>query len=796
MAKPASTRKKPRPAFDLPAVEAFLALEAPYLLGDLKRLSDGATSMEELRDALLLTIDERLKIPEARELWPFTSTADAVAWSREALAEQLLGFFRRQEIKASLTPSERQEMYTMMLLTRELDGALKRMFDEKPLKKIAWNSHPSPQKGFRSWGQEAIVGIALRLRRGVSHGQGEDYDGDIVSPMIRDLGVALMFLKDIDNILDAQVGKAGAVMGGRDLHTGDYARGVLPSTAPLAISTQTLAGIAYAFKVDKSDRLCVSFTGEGGSSLGEWHESINLAAAQKLNMIFVLQNNSWALGTHWREQSAVNRFASKAAGYGIPGITIFGNDPDEVASASAWAAERARAGKGPTLIELVTYRRSGHAHHDDVRFHADVQAKRPGYELEEERAAWAARDPIDLYERRLLDAKILSPEMVSGLRQQVALEVKEGEARVTAKPWPEPSSFLGRVFAARAEPAAGPRERKTQQAGYDEAVRLCLDELLAGDPRVLLIGEDIGGRYGGAFGVTRQLAKKHGAERVFNAPLAEGAIVGCGVGAAIAGKRPIVEMQFADFLACGFNALVNNAAKIHWRWGRSVPLVVRLPYGGATGTMNMMLGGGPFHSQCPEAWFMRTPGWKIVAPSTPTDAKGLLAAAVRDGNPVIYLEAKGLYSLFRKDLREEVPVGADFEVPIGKAVVRRAGGDVSCITYGAMVWTALQAAGELAREGIELEVVDVRTLVPLDEETVLASVAKTSRALILHEDVRTSGPGAELAAIIAEKALYHLDAPIVRVTAPDTPVPYSPPMEWAYLPKAENVVEAARRLMA
>jgi 2-oxoisovalerate dehydrogenase E1 component beta subunit len=212
--------------------------------------------------------------------------------------------------------------------------------------------------------------------------------------------------------------------------------------------------------------------------------------------------------------------------------------------------------------------------------------------------------------------------------------------------------------------------------------------------------------------------------------------------------------------------------------------------------MNALLGGGPYHSQCPEAWFWRTPGWKIVAPSTPTDAKGLLAAAVRDGNPVIYLESKGLYSLFRKDLREEVPLGADFEVPIGKAAVRREGRHVSCITYGAMVWTALLAAEALAKEGIELEVVDLRSLCPLDEEAVLGSVAKTTRAIVLHEDTRTCGPGAEIAAILAEKALYHLDAPVARVTAPDTPVPYAPPLEHAFLPKAEDVVAAARRLLA
>ena len=230
---------------------------------------------------------------------------------------------------------------------------------------------------------------------------------------------------------------------------------------------------------------------------------------------------------------------------------------------------------------------------------------------------------------------------------------------------------------------------------YDEAVRQALIEAMTDDERVFVLGEDVGGRYGGAFGVTRGLAKQFGAGRCLNMPIAESAIIGCAVGAAIEGLLPVAEMQFADFLATGFNALVNNAAKQYWRSGRRMPLVVRLPYGGATGTMNRLLGGGPFHSQCPEMWFLRTPGWKIVAPSTPRDAKGLMMAAIRDPNPVIFLESKGLYGFFRNDLREEVPLGADFEVPIGQAALRREGQHVSVLTYGAMTWTALAAAEEL-----------------------------------------------------------------------------------------------------
>jgi len=392
---------------------------------------------------------------------------------------------------------------------------------------------------------------------------------------------------------------------------------------------------------------------------------------------------------------------------------------------------------------------------------------------------------------------VLGPLEVEALQEAVRHEVETAAAAAAAAGWPAPADYHDRVYAPRvaATPAlpAAPRSRRM---AYDEAVRDALVEEMEADESVIVLGEDVGGRYGGAFGVTRGLAKRFGPDRCMNTPLAESAIVGCGVGAALLGLRPVVEMQFADFLAPGFNALVNNAAKLYWRWGRPVPLVVRLPYGGATGTMNKLLGGGPFHSQCPEMWFLRTPGWKIVAPATPADAKGLMLSALRDENPVIYLEAKGLYGFFRTDLRQDVPLGAAHEVPLGKAAIRREGDELTVITYGAMVWTAMAAAERLAEEGVSAEVVDLRSLWPLDRETLFDSVRKTGRALVLHEDTRRGGLGGELAALLMEEVFFHLDAPLKRVTAPDTPVPYSPPLEHDFLPGAEQVVVAARELLA
>jgi len=316
---------------------------------------------------------------------------------------------------------------------------------------------------------------------------------------------------------------------------------------------------------------------------------------------------------------------------------------------------------------------------------------------------------------------------------------------------------------------------------YLEAIRQGLWEEMERDPSVFILGEDIGA-YGGAFKVTAGMLEKFGEDRVIDTPISESAIVGAAIGAALMGMRPVVEMQFMDFIACGFDQIVNMAAKMHYRWGPAVPMVIRGPSGAG-------VHGGPYNSQSNEMWFVHTPGLKVVAPATAYDAKGLIKAAIRDDNPVIFYEHKFLY----RRIKEEIPE-QDYVVPIGKAVVRRPGTDITVITYGAMVWTALDAAGELEKEGLSLEVVDLRSLLPYDEETVLASARKCSKVILLHEDTRTGGMAGELAALIAEKAFDDLDGPIVRVTAPDTPVPFAPPLEEYFLPNATKVAEAARKL--
>jgi 2-oxoisovalerate dehydrogenase E1 component beta subunit len=317
---------------------------------------------------------------------------------------------------------------------------------------------------------------------------------------------------------------------------------------------------------------------------------------------------------------------------------------------------------------------------------------------------------------------------------------------------------------------------------YIEAISQALWEEMERNDRVILLGEDIG-IYGGAFKITKGFYGKFGKNRVIDTPISESLIVGASIGSALMGLRPVAEMQFGDFISCGFDQIVNEAATTRYRWGASVPMVIRAPYGGG-------VHGGPFHSQCPEAWFVHTPGLRVVSPSTPYDAKGLLKAAIRDDNPIIYFEHKYLYRRIKEEIPEE-----DYVVPIGKADIKREGKELTIITYGAMVHKALEVANILEKDGASIEVLDLRSLSPLDKDAILESVKKTSKVLILHEARRTGGIGGEISAIITEEAFDYLDGPIVRVTAPDTPVPYSPPLEEFYIPQVSKILEKTEELL-
>ena len=736
--------------------------------------------------------------------------------ARREVIQSCDGFLRREVLAASLTPEERLEILRGMILTRATDNRLKAFFSSS---EVRYRGVSFQGKGFRSLGQEAIYAAAIRLRRGSRYrGRDGEWLGDVVAPLIRDLGAALAMSPEPETVhmaLNAQMGKAGPPMNGKDLHVGDFGFGILPAAAPLGISTLTIAGMAMAFAREGSGRVAVSFIGEGGTSLGEWHEAINLCAARKLPALFCVENNQTALSTPVSEQSAVRVFAEKAAGYGIPGITLDGTDPEAIAAAFAWAAESARAGEGPTLIELVCLRICGHAHHDDMLYlgkEPPISWSYPplteqGYADRHLYEFWSRRDPIATYAAHLEAEGVITEADLERFKGEAEGLVESAAHRVVEAPWPEAPLAAEGVFAresprTRIEPLdrstrAGrtTRELPIVEPGppfdpkgrtFLEAITLGIADALRADSRVFVYGQDVGGRYGNAFLLLRPLLAEFG-DRIVNSPLAEGAVLGVCVGAALAGQRPIGEMQFNDFVATGFNQLVNNAAKIRYRWGGSVPMVVRMPWGG-------LRHAGPYHSQNTEPWFYRTPGLKIVVPSTPADARALLAAAVADPDPVLFYEHIALYRdpRIRQALHEAPPA----PLALGKAALRRKGSDLAIVSYGAYAHVALRVAEKLAGDGVGAAVLDLRSLVPLDREALLAVATHCNRVLIVHEDSRTGGIGESLAAIIQEEAFEYLDAPVRVLGALDTPVPYSPPLEEYFLPSEGEIERAARLLLA
>ena len=779
----------------------------------------GEAALDALRRPFGKALRDRLQALSptgSAEPTPGVPAAHRFAQAVDEIANDCDGFLRRAAIRASLTASERLEILRGMLLTRATDNRLKALFTSG---EVRYGEAAFQGKGFRSLGQEAIYAAGIRLRRGTAYRKDGVWHGDVIAPVIRDLGIAMAMRpvpETIRMVLSAQMAKSGPPMNGKDLHLGDPDYGVLPAAAPLAIGTLTMAGFAMAFAREGLGRVALSFIGEGGSSLGEWHEAINLCAVRKLPAVFCVENNQTALSTPIRDQSAVRVFADKAAGYGIPGITIDGTDPDGIAAAFAWAVERARAGDGPALIELVYMRMCGHAHHDDMLYlgrepqlawgYPSISGQ--GYADRDLYAYWAARDPIPSYAAALEAAGVLTSGALESQKREVEALVESQARAVIDAPWPDSEQAAAGVFADEAprlridplesavrrgadrESALPPLEpgRAFDPGGstFIEGVMLGLRDALEADPRVFLYGQDVGGVYGNAFLLLRPLLARFG-DRILNSPLAEGAVLGVCVGAALAGQRPIGEMQFNDFVATGFNQLVNNAAKIRYRWGGSVPMVVRMPWGG-------LRHAGPYHSQNTEAWFYRTPGLKIVVPSTPADARALLASAVADPDPVLYYEHIALYRDPR--VKQLLDGSAPAPLPIGKAALRRAGDDLAIISYGAYVHVALRVAERLAADDIGAAVLDLRTLAPLDRGAILAVASRCSRVLVVHEDSRTGGIGESVAAIIQEEAFASLDAPIRIIGALDTPVPYSPPLEDYFLPSEAGIERAARRLLA
>ncbi|MEZ4988450.1 MAG: dehydrogenase E1 component subunit alpha/beta [Saprospiraceae bacterium] len=514
--------------------------------------------------------------------------------------------------------------------------------------------------------------------------------------------------------------------------------------------------MALAHKLGQEGRVSLAFTGEGGTSEGDFHEALNTAAVWQLPVIFVIENNGYGLSTPVSEQYRCENLADRALGYGMRSVIIDGNNILEVYNTFQTLATEMRAHPEPVLVECRTFRMRGHEEASGTKYV-------PQHYFDE----WGKRDPLDNYERYLLETNVLTAKKITQLKKAIQEEIEKGleiafaEAPLTASLAAE----LGDVYApgvpAPVAPSISGREMR-----FVDAVSDGLREGMRFHQKLVLMGQDIAD-YGGVFKITDGFVEEFGHERVRNTPLCESAIIGIGLGLSIKGWKAMVEMQFADFVSVGFNQIVNNLAKLHYRWGQNADVVIRMPTGGG-------VGAGPFHSQSNEAWFFHTPGLKIVYPSNPVDAKGLLLAALADPNPVMYFEHKALY----RKLTSEVPEGY-YTTEIGKAAIARPGNKMSIITYGMGVHWAMEAAETL---GIDAEVLDLRSLLPVDYEAISQTVEKTNRVIVLHEATMTGGVGAEIAAWISEHLFQSLDAPVCRVAGLDTPIPFAASLEAQFMP--------------
>ena len=644
---------------------------------------------------------------------------------------------------ATQTTSDKRllELYRAILLPRMIEEKMLNLLRQGRLSK--W---------FSGIGQEAIaVGVASSLD-----------DEDFILPMHRNLGVFTTRGFDLEKLFRQLFGKDGGWTKGRDrtFHFGALDHRIVGMISHLGAMLPVADGLALAAQLRGEKRVAATFTGDGSTSEGDFHEAVNLAAVWKLPVLFIVENNQYGLSTPVSEQYACENIADKAVGYGIPGVIVDGNDLLAVVDAVNTAAARARAGDGPTLMEFKTFRMRGHE-----------EASGTAYVPKELFALWAKKDPVARFEAMLLEQKVVSPSKIESFRSEMKAMIDDVADRALAAPDPDSDAEaeLGDVFAPSGVVVREP-SGPSKEIRLVDAIRNGLHEAMA-DPRVILMGQDIA-EYGGVFKCTEGFVEEFGRTRVRNTPIIESGAVGCAMGLALEGFRPMLEMQFGDFITCGFNQIVNNLAKTHYRWGAPLPVVLRVPVGGG-------MGAGPFHSQNMEAWFTHTAGLKVIEPATPYDAKGLLLSAFEDGNPVLFLEHKGLY----RSAKGPVPDGR-YTLPIGKARIAREGTDATVVTYGVGVVWALEAAEKLAGDGFEVEVVDLRTLIPWDVGTVIASVRKTSKALVLHEAPVTGGFGAEVAATIAKECFQDLDAPVERLGGLDIPVPFSKKLEELFMPKA------------
>jgi 2-oxoisovalerate dehydrogenase E1 component len=603
-------------------------------------------------------------------------------------------------------------------------------------------------KWFSGWGQEAVsVGCAYAMAQ-----------HEYILPMHRNLGVFTTRQIPLHRLFAQFQGKAEGYTKGRDrsFHFGTQDHKLVGMISHLGPQLGIADGIALASKIRQTTDATLVFTGDGGASEGDFHEALNVAAVWQLPVIFAIENNCWGLSTPSSEQFRCKQFIDKGIGYGMDAIQVDGNNILAVIDTVRQIRKQIQENPRPFILELMTFRMRGHEEASGTKYYPDG--------LQDQ---WESKDPVVNYESYLLKKGILDQQQIDAIKLQYKEEILAAFEHANAEPKITPSieQELSDVYAVHHFKAIAPSESSTE-VRFIDAIQDGLRVAMQKHPELVLMGQDIA-EYGGAFKVTEGFVAEFGKDRVRNTPLCESAIIGAGLGLSISGMKAMVEMQFADFVSVGFNQIVNNLAKLHWRWGQHADVVVRMPTGAGTAA-------GPFHSQSNEAWFVKTPGLKVVYPSNPHDAKGLLLAAFEDPNPVIYFEHKFLY----RSLKGDVPAGY-YNTPIGKAASVQHGEDLTIITYGLGVHWALEAAAQ--RPEHTFEILDLRTLLPLDIDAIVAAASKTGRVLVLHEDTITAGIGGEIVALVNEHCFDKLDAPVLRVASLDTPIPFAADLEQQFL---------------
>jgi 2-oxoisovalerate dehydrogenase E1 component len=606
-------------------------------------------------------------------------------------------------------------------------------------------------KWFSGIGQEAIaVGATMAM-----------LPDEYILPMHRNLGVFTTRNIPFEKLLAQWQGKASGFTKGRDrsFHFGTQEHKIIGMISHLGPQPALANGIALADLLSKKKSATLVFVGEGTTSEGDFHEALNIASVWNLPVIFMIENNGYALSTPTQEQYKCKRLVDRAVGYGIEGRQIDGNNILDLYYTISEIAANIRQKPRPVLVECMTFRMRGHE-----------EASGTKYVPQELFDEWQDKDPVICFEQFLVAQEVLRPEWIPYLRNEIATQLEPLIAKVFSEPDIKPNIFneLRDVYRDASLPVA-PKSEGFAVIRYIDAIRDGLRLSMRKYHNLVLMGQDIA-EYGGVFKVTEEFVEEFGKERVRNTPLCESGVVGAAMGLALNGYKAMVEMQFADFVSSGFTQIVNNLAKTHYRWGQNIDVVIRMPTGAGTA-------GGPFHSQSNEAWFTKTPGLKVVYPAFPADAKGLLMAAIADPNPVMYFEHKYLY----RNLTGEVP-DDEVYIEIGKARVVKEGNLATIITYGYAVHWALEYLSNHPDQSIE--VIDLRSLQPWDRTTVMKSVKKTGRSLVLHEDTLTSGFGAEIAASIAEHCFLELDAPVMRCASLDTPVPMDKGLENQFLGKS------------